>query len=373
MRTTIAFAALAAAAAAAPQGGTTPSGDCTSSSPGKFLIQSDTSASAKRDIRNSTDCSVEGTLTVELSDGKLTDSQGRTGYIAANNQFQFDNPPQPDALATDGWSVCKNQTLELKGSPDFFQCDSGGFFNIYNKHLTDQCIPTLLNLLPCEGSGADTGGGGGVGNSTGGSGGGSGSGGGVGASQIADGQVQAGGQGGQGGGGSGGQAGGGQAGGGQAGGGQPGGGGASQIPDGQVQTGGGGGTGQGGGQPGGGQPGGGQPGGGQPGGGQPGGGQPGGGQAGGGGASQIPDGQIQTGGGGGSGQGGGGSGQGGGGGGGTAGQKPDGQPGVHARALIESPDGKIHLRSTSSAGASIKMLGSQSAAIIVAVVAVVLL
>lgn len=54
MRTTLAFATLAAAAAAAPQKPEKPPGTCSPSVPGKFLIQSSIGAgggpSSKRDV-----------------------------------------------------------------------------------------------------------------------------------------------------------------------------------------------------------------------------------------------------------------------------------------------------------------------------------
>jgi len=36
----------------------------------------------------------QGSLVLTLNNGVLKDSEGRTGYIASNNQLQFDNPPQ---------------------------------------------------------------------------------------------------------------------------------------------------------------------------------------------------------------------------------------------------------------------------------------
>lgn len=89
-----ALLALAASAVAAPQGVTSaiapsapaPSG-CQTSYSGTFEITvvnvTTTSSKAKRDA-----------LELTLADGVLKDAQQRTGYIAANYQFQFDGPPQ---------------------------------------------------------------------------------------------------------------------------------------------------------------------------------------------------------------------------------------------------------------------------------------
>jgi hypothetical protein len=99
-----------------------------------------------------TSCGAEGTLTIDLADGVLTDSQGRTGYIAANYQYQFDKPAQTGAIYTAGWSSCGNGSLALGGSAIFYQCYSGGFYNLYDRHWAAQCNPIYLDILPCSGS-----------------------------------------------------------------------------------------------------------------------------------------------------------------------------------------------------------------------------
>jgi len=158
MLSTFALAALAAVAYAAPQGVTenispeasAPEG-CSPSYSGSFQIQAvnvtTTSSKAKRQA-----CGSEGTLTVDLADGVLLDSQGRTGYIAANYQFQFDGPAQTGAIYTSGWSSCGNGSLALGGSAIFYQCYSGGFYNLYDRHWAAQCNPIYLDILPCGGS-----------------------------------------------------------------------------------------------------------------------------------------------------------------------------------------------------------------------------
>lgn len=164
MQTTVALVAMAAVAYAAPQGVTAvitptaaaPAG-CATSYSGTFEITAlNISSSAKRDLEKRT------SLILTLAGGKLTDANGRTGYIAANNQFQFDKPPQTGAIYTAGFSACSNYSLALGGSAVWWQCPSGNpdgsaegeFYNIYNDKVFDTCSPALLEILPQGGSGA---------------------------------------------------------------------------------------------------------------------------------------------------------------------------------------------------------------------------
>lgn len=82
-----------------------------------------------------------------LSDGKLTDSKGRTGYIAANQQFQFDKPPQTGAIYTSGWSVCSNGSLAIGDAAVFYQCLSGTFYNLYDESTGAQCSPVYIDVI----------------------------------------------------------------------------------------------------------------------------------------------------------------------------------------------------------------------------------
>jgi hypothetical protein len=86
-----------------------------------------------------------------LSDTVLTDAHNRTGYIASNYQFQFDNPPQAGAIYTAGFSACTNGSLALGGSAVFWQCASGTFYNLYDRYWAEQCEPALIVALPCGG------------------------------------------------------------------------------------------------------------------------------------------------------------------------------------------------------------------------------
>jgi hypothetical protein len=97
-------------------------------------------------------CTTNSTLTLTLSDSILTDSQGRTGYIASNYQFQFDGPPQSAALFTSGWSVCADGSLALGGQSTFWQCRSGEFYNLYDRDWAPQCSPVRIlvaGLVAC--------------------------------------------------------------------------------------------------------------------------------------------------------------------------------------------------------------------------------
>jgi hypothetical protein len=87
-----------------------------------------------------------------LKDGVLKDSKGRTGYVASNYQFQFDDPPQANAIYTSGFSACSNQSLALGSSTVVYQCLSGDFYNLYDRDWASQCEPVEVVMMPCGGS-----------------------------------------------------------------------------------------------------------------------------------------------------------------------------------------------------------------------------
>lgn len=91
-------------------------------------------------------------LTLTLQNGILLDSQGRTGYIAANSQFQFDKPAQTGAIYTAGWSVCSNGSLAIGGTTIFQQCLSGNFYNLYLENTAPQCSPIYIQVYSAPGS-----------------------------------------------------------------------------------------------------------------------------------------------------------------------------------------------------------------------------
>ncbi|KAI5245403.1 hypothetical protein E4T42_06745 [Aureobasidium subglaciale] len=149
-------AAFAGAAVALPQGVTqpiapqeaTPQG-CSTNFNGPFSISiANVTTPAKRSL----DTRQEKVLTITLANGVLTDDQGRTGYIAANNQFQFDKPAQTGAIYTAGFSVCSNGTLAIGNSAVFYQCLSGDFYNLYDESTGAQCSPIYINVLAAGGS-----------------------------------------------------------------------------------------------------------------------------------------------------------------------------------------------------------------------------
>ena len=79
-----------------------------------------------------------------MKNGILTDPQGRIGYIASNQQFQFDDPPQLGAIWTAGFSVCENGSLALGDDVIWWKCLSGSFYNLYFKTTGSDCIESYL-------------------------------------------------------------------------------------------------------------------------------------------------------------------------------------------------------------------------------------
>lgn len=143
-------AGLAAAVAAAP---TASGSECAASADGKFTITT-VQATEMRIKRGIYPRQLDGILTMSLKDGKLTDQAGRTGYIASNYQFQFDGPVQAGALDTDGFGLCSDGTLSLKGSNLWYQCKSGSFYNLYSKSIGGQCIAIhIVAMMDGQGSG----------------------------------------------------------------------------------------------------------------------------------------------------------------------------------------------------------------------------
>ncbi|KAI9728020.1 MAG: hypothetical protein M1834_007834 [Cirrosporium novae-zelandiae] len=92
-------------------------------------------------------CKTNSTLELTLSGTVLKDAKGRTGYIASNYQFQFDDPPQAGSIYTAGFSVCSNGSLALGGSNVFYQCLSGNFYNLYDRNWAAQCSPVTIEVL----------------------------------------------------------------------------------------------------------------------------------------------------------------------------------------------------------------------------------
>ncbi|KAJ4297806.1 hypothetical protein N0V90_005702 [Kalmusia sp. IMI 367209] len=141
--------ALAASAIALPQQSS--GSGCEDSRDGSFQISvvNVTDSSSKRSVERR---QLSGTLTLTLEDGVLKDQAGRDGYIASNHQFQFDQPIQDGALETSGFSVCSNGTLALGGSAIWYQCYSGGFYNLYDESQGKQCNPIYIYAQSSGGS-----------------------------------------------------------------------------------------------------------------------------------------------------------------------------------------------------------------------------
>jgi hypothetical protein len=162
MKFTTAALGLAATVLAVPQGvkeGIAPEGKapegCSLTASDKFEISIfRIGGKEKRSEIEKRNCAEDSTLVLTLNDGILRDSQGRTGSIVANRQFQFDGPPQAGAIYTGGFSTCNNGSVALGSSTVFYQCLSGDFYNLYDKDWAEQCEPVELIATSC---GADNG------------------------------------------------------------------------------------------------------------------------------------------------------------------------------------------------------------------------
>ncbi|KAL5621805.1 hypothetical protein BROUX41_005750 [Berkeleyomyces rouxiae] len=128
-----------------------PSG-CASSVDSHFKITVIEAFKTYSSAQDSSSCDNDALLVLSLNNGRLSDAQNRTGYIASNRQFQFDAPPQSGALLTAGFSVCSNGSLALGGSTVWYQCHSGDFSNLYDTNWAEQCELIHLNAVSCGAS-----------------------------------------------------------------------------------------------------------------------------------------------------------------------------------------------------------------------------
>ncbi|KAL9476233.1 hypothetical protein ACSS6W_006074 [Trichoderma asperelloides] len=138
----------ALASDASPHDGAT--GSCSSSYNGKFEVT--INKLGKRDSEQKRSCGDPDALLLTLKGGILKDAKNRTGYIASNYQLQFDEPTQPDAIYTSGFSSCSNGLLALRGSTTFYQCRSGNFYNLYDRNWAAQCEPVDILIMSCDGN-----------------------------------------------------------------------------------------------------------------------------------------------------------------------------------------------------------------------------
>ncbi|CCH60385.1 hypothetical protein TBLA_0C05880 [Henningerozyma blattae CBS 6284] len=104
-------------------------------------------------VLKETSCKNDGTLTITLKDGVLTDGKGRIGSIVSNRQFQFDGPPpQAGAIYAGGWSITPEGNLAIGSQDVFYQCLSGNFYNLYDQSIAPQCSPihlAVVDLVTC--------------------------------------------------------------------------------------------------------------------------------------------------------------------------------------------------------------------------------
>ncbi|KAL0264439.1 hypothetical protein SLS55_000389 [Diplodia seriata] len=171
MKFALALAAVAGTALALPKAqGVTEDLSPTASAPagceptyaGKFSITivNATTANSKRDLlpRQESGGAANTLLELTLADGKLTDQEGRTGYIASNYQLQFDKPPQAGTIYDDGFSACSNGSLALGGSAVFYGCTSGEgatqFYNFYDRNWGSHCSPIYIEIIKGSSSSA---------------------------------------------------------------------------------------------------------------------------------------------------------------------------------------------------------------------------
>ncbi|KAI4178309.1 MAG: hypothetical protein LQ348_005638 [Seirophora lacunosa] len=156
MKSFVALATLAAAVTAQIPNG------CSPNSQGSFLISTQNITGApgqfdKRQITAPEACGNIDTAVITLKDSVLEDRTGRTGGIVANGQFQFDEDVQTDSLYLDGFSICGNGSLAVAGSTIFYQCLSGGFYNLYQSNRAEQCNEVYILATPCSGGGSAAG------------------------------------------------------------------------------------------------------------------------------------------------------------------------------------------------------------------------
>lgn len=65
------------------------------------------------------------------------------------HRFQFDGPVQAGALDIDGFGLCSDGSLSLKGSNLWYQCKSGDFYNLYSQSIGAQCI--AIHIMAIQG------------------------------------------------------------------------------------------------------------------------------------------------------------------------------------------------------------------------------
>ncbi|KAF2126594.1 hypothetical protein P153DRAFT_369291 [Dothidotthia symphoricarpi CBS 119687] len=129
---------------------------CVTTSDGNFTIGVLRDFAKRADVVATAEQAVDGALICHLTDGVLKDQHGRVGSIVANQQFQFDGPPQAGAIYTGGFSVCGNDSLAIGGTTQWWKCSSGAFYNLYDQWIGDQCVEIRIQAAYVDSSGSST-------------------------------------------------------------------------------------------------------------------------------------------------------------------------------------------------------------------------
>ncbi|GME81347.1 unnamed protein product [Ambrosiozyma monospora] len=102
-----------------------------------------------------THCSSSIALQVQLSNGTLTDNEGRIGCIDSKNEFQFDGPPSRSGYAcASGWAVDDGMILYLGQYDNFYRCGSGDSVKMYYHSIDgvdDGCSEIQIRLVGLTG------------------------------------------------------------------------------------------------------------------------------------------------------------------------------------------------------------------------------
>lgn len=121
----------------------------------KFEIATQNVTNPNPSVITNAECNTNPIITLTTG-GVLTDQQGRRGEVVANQQFQFDVILQSGRKYDDGFSICSYSDgavrLQHQGSDSFYSCLSGGFSNLYDSSIGNQCTAIYINIVQCAGS-----------------------------------------------------------------------------------------------------------------------------------------------------------------------------------------------------------------------------
>lgn len=95
-------------------------------------------------------------IVLRLDNGILTDERNEIGGIVANRQFQFDGPPsQAGTIYNGGFNLMSDSSssssrwVAIGTNEVWWLCNSGGFANIYDMKIGDQCRPAKMHVIDC--------------------------------------------------------------------------------------------------------------------------------------------------------------------------------------------------------------------------------